>query len=294
MVGVASAARPASSAARRPDAPALDDTLHDDAGYVFPGDSEMAVAWAPVTLAAGATGRFSVTIGLSKPRELMLSLHGAAPVADAPTLLDARVTEDRAIAGRHVYWDVYRGGAHGDAIIGADGNALLSIPGASGQRYVRAFVDTNGNGIEDDDEPADSGWIYAPKPEPQPTETETATPAPTATEIPVTPVVPQVAPTAKPFLDSPLHIPFNKTLKVKASRRAKACKGSVTVAVLDRKRVLQRRSVKLTRRCAVKTTLTVPHSVLGSVRKLTVVVTPPRKNHYLKTTRFTIGVPPAP
>ena len=190
-----------------------------------------------------------------------------------------------------MFWDVYRGGAHGDAIIGADGNALLSIPGASGERYVRAFVDTNGNGIEDDDEPADWGWIYAPKPG---RDRRSRTPAPTATEIPVTPAVPQVAPIAKPVLDSPLHLPFNKTLKVKASRRAKACKGSVTVEVLNGKRVLQRRSVKLTRRCAVKTTLTVPHSVLGTVKKLTVVVTPPRKNHYLKTTRFTIGVPPAP
>jgi len=33
--------------------------------------------------------------------------------------------------------------------------------------------------------------------------------------------------------------------------------------------------------------------VVGTVKKLTVVIKPPKRNRYLKTTKFTIGVPPA-
>ena len=101
-------------------------------------------------------------------------------------------------------------------------------------------------------------------------------------------------PIARPIANSPLKLPFNRSLKVKKSRRAKACRGTVKVEIRNGTKVLQRKSVKLTKSCAVKTTFSVPRTVLGTVKTLTVVIQPPKRNRYLKTAKFTVGVPPAP
>ena len=148
-----------------PHAPALPNTVVDDPTSA----SEMALAWAPVTLAAGATQNFSVTVALQQPRELLLTPRDAAPAPGAAVLVDARITDDRPVAGRFVRWSSGgRNAATGSAVIDADNRALLTFPAAEGPRYVRAYVDNDGDGREDDDEAVQFGQIYMPRAVPTP------------------------------------------------------------------------------------------------------------------------------
>ncbi|WP_037494817.1 hypothetical protein [Solirubrobacter soli] len=268
-------------------APPLDSIEHDD-GYPS-HESEIAMAWDVQTLAPDETADFTVTVTLARSREVQLKAR-TVPTANAPTIIDALVYDERGFAGKQLIWSA--GGGGGTATIGADGKAVLTVPGRGGEQRIDVWADTDGDGGFKGDEPYTYGYIYAPGTAgPQPT----ATPGGSVLTIGTPPrAVPIPAPVAKPFANSPLHMPFNRSLKVKASKRAKACRGSVTAEIRNGKTVLQRKSVKLTRSCAVKTTFTVPHSVLGTVKSLTVVVTPPKRNRYLKTARFTVSVPPAP
>ena len=74
-----------------PNAPALPNAVVDDPTSA----SEMALAWAPVMLAAGATQNFSVTVALQQPRELLLTPRDAAPAPGARSWSTPRITDDR-------------------------------------------------------------------------------------------------------------------------------------------------------------------------------------------------------
>lgn len=259
-----------------PHAPALPNTVVDDPTNA----SEMALAWAPVTLAAGATQNYSVTVALQQPRELLLTPRDAAPAPGAAVLVDARISDDRPVVGRFVRWSSGgRNAATGSAAIGADNRALLTFPAAEGPRYVRAYVDNDGDGREDDDEAVQFGQIFTPRGVP--------TPAPTPA-VPAPPVVniPRIAVPA-PTVPSVATLPFKRTLKVKKSLRAKACRGSLTLELRNGTRVLDKRTVKLSRKCALKASFRVQRTLIGSGTKLTVVI---KGKGRLKTTRVTIRV----
>jgi hypothetical protein len=170
------------NAAATPAGGALDNQVHQD--RVENGNSSaMSLAWPARSLAPNASATYSVTITLERARELTLALAGAAPTGNAPTTLSARVVEDRAVAGRFVRWRVIgAGGATGAAPIDANKRATLVIPAKAGAQDVRAYVDTNGNGLQDENEPEESGTIYSPAatppPPPVPTVVATATPTP--------------------------------------------------------------------------------------------------------------------
>jgi len=225
-----------------------------------------------------------VTVTLARAREVQLQARNV-PTANAPTTIDATVYDERGFAGKQLIWSGRYDG--GRATIGADGKAVFSVTGRGGEQWIDVWADIDGDGRFNGDEPIGSGLLYAPR-------TSGPQPIPTPRPAFLVPVpLPQRAPVAAPFVNSPLKLPFNRSLKVKASRRAKACRGSVTVEVRNGKTLLQRKTVKLTKSCAVKTTFSVPRSVVGTVKKLTVVIKPPKRNRYLKAAKFTIGVPPA-
>ena len=268
--------------ASKASAPPLDSIQHADGGVSH--DSEIALAWDIKTLAPGETANYSVTVTLARAREVQLQARNV-PTANAPTTIDATVYDERGFAGKQLIWSGRYDG--GRATIGADGKAVFSVTGRGGEQWIDVWADIDGDGRFNGDEPIGSGLLYAPR---------TSGPQPIPTPRPAFPVpvpLPQRAPVAAPFVNSPLKLPFNRSLKVKASRRAKACRGSVTVEVRNGKTLLQRKTVKLTKSCAVKTTFSVPRSVVGTVKKLTVVIKPPKRNRYLKAAKFTIGVPPA-
>jgi hypothetical protein len=269
--------------ASKPSAPPLDDIQHDDGAPSH--ESEIALAWDIATLAPNETADYSVTVTLARAREVLLQAR-SAPTSTTPTTLEATVFDERGFAGRQLIWSGRYGS--GRATIGADGKAVLTVPGRAGEQWIDVWADIDGDGGFKGDEPVTGGVLYAPGPVgPRPIPTPFAVPTPF-------PRPPVAAPSpAGPVANTPLHLPFNRSLKVKASRRAKACRGSVTVEIRDGAKVLQRKSVKLTRTCAVKTTFIVPRSVLGTVKKLTVVVKPPKRKRFLKTAKFTVSVPPA-
>ena len=171
VLGFTSGSWTRTNAATAPNAPALDSVLHAD-GATWSDDSEMALAWPIRTLAANATATYSATIAMALPREVILKLSGGVPTAYSPTLVDAAVSEDRPVAGRYVRWWTTSWGrdpVEGAAPIDGTGHAALSIPGRQGERHLRVYVDTNGDGLEGDDEPAETGYIYAPPGGPPPT-----------------------------------------------------------------------------------------------------------------------------
>jgi hypothetical protein len=171
-----------------PSAPPLDNQLHDDGQT----GAEAMLAWAPVTLAANETRRYSVSVALQQPRELQLKLQGAAPSAGAPTLLAAAVTDDRGVAGRIVRWSVKRRApVSGTATLDGAGNAVLSIPPAVGGGAVRAYVDDDNDGTEDLDEPAAYGELWTPQPDAPAPGPGTAAPGATVAVATPTPVAPK-------------------------------------------------------------------------------------------------------
>ena len=189
VVGFTSGDWQRTNAATTPAAAALDNQLHQD--RLEDGSlSAMSLAWPVRSLAPNATATYSVTVALSPARELNIGLAGAAPTGDAPTVLAARIVEDRPLAGRFVRWRVLgAGGPSGAAPIDANKRATFAIPAGAGARDVSAYVDTNGNGLQDEHEPGESGTIFAPAAAPAP-----ATPTPTVAPPPPPPP-PVVTPT---------------------------------------------------------------------------------------------------
>ena len=99
------------------------------------------------------------------------------------------------------------------------------------------------------------------------------------------PTVPRIAvPAPRP---SVRKLAFKRTLKVKKSLRAKTCRGKLTLELRNGSKVLEKRSVKLSRKCVVNTTFSVQPAVIGSAKTLTVVI---KGKGRLKTTRVKIRV----
>ena len=178
-----------------------------------------------------------------------------------------------------------RNAATGAAVIGADNRALLTFPAAVGPRYVRAYVDNDGDGREDDDEAVQFGQIYTPAAAP--------TPGP-GQPVPAPPVVnPPVPRVAVPRIAAPAPLPtartlaFKRTLKVKKALRAKACRGKLTLELRNGSKVLVKRSVAVSRRCVINTTFSVQPAAIGAAKTLTVVI---KGKGRLKTTRVKLRV----
>lgn len=113
-------------------------------------------------LAPGATARYEVVVRLKQPAPLTLTpgqsareLSANGPVTHT-VLAQLRNGDDQALAGRSVRWAI--AGAHPQAGVGtsdASGDLLISWPGTvAGLDTLTAFIDENGDGTRQDQEPA--------------------------------------------------------------------------------------------------------------------------------------------
>ncbi|WP_157591843.1 hypothetical protein [Solirubrobacter soli] len=174
-------------AATTPAAPALDNALHADATTAS-HDAEMALAWPIVTLAANATARYSVSVGLQRPREVELALGGAAPSMAGPTTLNATIWEDRSLNGRSLRWESFgRNGAKGSAAIDSNGKTSFAVPSQPGLQRVVAYADINDSGFWDSNEPYRNAYVWVPPGAPVPAPTVVV---PAQTVVPTPPSAP--------------------------------------------------------------------------------------------------------
>lgn len=151
-----------------PAGPALPSQLFDDRTW----NTQVAYDWPAITLKAGEVRRYAVQVALSQPRDLVLRLAGARPTTTAPTAVDVAITDDRSLAGKVVRWvTTGKGQAAGAAAINAAGRASISIPAVQGYQRLRAFVDVDGDAVEDADEQSSTATIWTPAPPPPPVPT---------------------------------------------------------------------------------------------------------------------------
>ncbi len=112
-------------------------------------DSEMALAWPIRTLAADATAHYSVDdLDVATARGHASSSAAACPRPTRRRLVDASVSDDRAVAGRlRALVDDELGPrpAEGASPIDGSGHATLSIPGRQGYQHLRVYVDNDGD-----------------------------------------------------------------------------------------------------------------------------------------------------
>lgn len=229
--------------------PTLDNTLHPTRTG---RDTGVALAWAPVTIAAGATASYSVAIDVAQPRELLLDLLPGQLVSDPIVRFAARVTDERVTAGSVVRWTL--GNAPGSAPVAADGTGQLPIEVPVGTNDLIAWFDADNDGARDADEPSTQGSIQLPF-------RYTPPPAPTPPAWnPLPPSAPQPAPM--------VTVPFKATYKVKGCARK-----TVKLRLKDGKKVLATRSVKLDKRCRVSTTFRISMAQFRGKDKLRVDLT---------------------
>jgi hypothetical protein len=118
---------------------------------------------------------------------------------------------------------------------------------------------------------------------------------PVVTPQPVPPVITAPAPKRAPKPKRPsrsVSIPFKGGYRIGNLPRTRACNGKITLELRKGKRVLERRSTRLNKRCRYTTTFKVKRTTLGKARQLTVVVRF-HGNRYLgrTTNRFPVLVP---
>jgi hypothetical protein len=107
--------------------------------------------------------------------------------------------------------------------------------------------------------------------------------------------IPSPAPAPAPKKKTPSHIvtiPFKGGYRIGNLPRGRACNGKITLELRKGKRVLERRSTRLNKRCRYTTTFKVKRTMLGKATQLTVVVRF-HGNRYLgrTTNRFPVLVP---
>lgn len=227
--------------------PALDNTLHPTRSGPTTG---VALAWDPVTLAAGGTATYSVAVDVAQPREILLDLLPDQLVSNPDVKFTAKVADERVRAGSTVRFAL--SGVGGSAALAADGTSLLTVPVPVGNHDLVAWFDADNDGLRDADEPQTRGNIQLPF-RPQPI----FIPAPPAWN-------PPPAPPKAPVLPD-LTVPFKATYKVKG------CAGKkVQLRLKQDSRVLVKRTVKLDRRCRVNTTFKVRASSVSNPKRLKV------------------------
>ena len=115
-------------------------------------------------------------------------------------------------------------------------------------------------------------------------------PAPTPTPSPQPSPTPSPSPKAasKPVVE----IAFRSGYSPAGVSRARACRGRVTLELRNGKKVLQRRSTRLDKRCRYAVTFTIRRKTIGKAKTLTVVARFHGNRHFGATTnRFKVKVP---
>ncbi|MDA0169342.1 hypothetical protein OJ998_09620 [Solirubrobacter taibaiensis] len=281
-----------------PSGPPLDNTFHPMSDELWGYETRAALAWPIQTLAAGATGRWSVNVGLGQPREVQLKARAGEPQAGGTLTVDASVIDERGVAGGQLRWlaSGRTDATEGVATLDAAGRAALTLPVGDGGTYVVAWYDVNRNDEVDIDEAVNYGEIWAtprpgvdptPTPSPIPTAEPDDEPVPTATPTPnpivrATPTPPAAAPPAAVRPTSALvSIAFKRTYKVKG-----CASKTVQLQLKAGTKVLVKRNVKLSKKCQANTTFRVERSKLGSAKKVTIQL-----KFKGKTKRYTLSVP---
>jgi len=112
-----------------------------------------------VALAPGQQARFALTVRAAVPATLqLLPDNGGRTPQGSPltTTVVALDTDGRPFAGKNLHWSIAGANpAQGVALLGADGTAQVVDAAANlGTDTISAFVDLNGNGVADPNEPA--------------------------------------------------------------------------------------------------------------------------------------------
>jgi hypothetical protein len=136
-------------------------------------DNGVGVQWDIPSLALGASRTFNVVWRFRRFVPLTLSLVAATKAQGqvATATVTARNSDGNAAPGRSVLYAITGANPGAGALTtGADGTATIAWAGANlGTDILTAFIDTNGNGVRDADEPvqtADVAWTPPPPPVP--------------------------------------------------------------------------------------------------------------------------------